>query len=486
MPPQLISSDESPESVSCDVLVIGASGSDDALLDDAGRQVDRALDGQLSKHLRAAGFKGRVGDVLIYPAHGLAGAESIAVAGIGTSPSVHAIRRAAGICARQVRERASIASTLQQATGGAGVSAAIEGFLLGSYSFTTYKSDPHPSKIQTIKLLGNPQEAELERASARAQATVLARDLTNEPASTLTPRVLAERAGALADVGGLEHKIYDEKELEDKGFGGILGVGRGSEEPPRLIELSYKPSGATGKVVLIGKGITFDSGGLSIKPAGSMETMKTDMAGSAAVLGAMSVLQRLNIKTEVIGLVAAAENLPSGTAVKPGDVLRHYGGKTTEVMNTDAEGRLVLADALAYASELSPDAILDVATLTGAMVVALGHKATGYFSNDEELSRQIESAAERAGERVWRMPLYDDYLKDLESEVADHKNSAGRWGGAIIAAMFLNDFVGKDIPWGHLDIAGPARAEKDYDEVPKGGSGVATRTLLSYLEEKGE
>jgi leucyl aminopeptidase len=244
------------------------------------------------------------------------------------------------------------------------------------------------------------------------------------------------------------------------------------------------PENPTGKVVLIGKGITFDSGGLSLKPANSMEQMKTDMAGAAAVMGTLSACKPLGIRSEVIGLIAAAENMPSATSIKPGDVLRHYGGKTSEVVNTDAEGRLVLADCLAYASEQEPDAMVDVATLTGGIKVALGAKATGLFSNDEGLAAEIAAASERAGERVWRMPLYDDYLRELDSEVADLKNTGGRWGSSILAALFLREFVGESLPWAHLDIAGAARSENAYDEIPKGGTGVGTRTLISFLQER--
>jgi leucyl aminopeptidase len=296
------------------------------------------------------------------------------------------------------------------------------------------------------------------------------------------PATLEARAREIADVNGLECTTKDENDLVAGGFGGIAGVGQGSAQPPRLIELHYAPEGATEKVVLIGKGITFDSGGLSLKSATSMEQMKTDMAGAAAVLGAISACKRLGIGEEAVALIAAAENMPSATSIRPGDVLRHYGGKTSEIVNTDAEGRLVLADALAYASEQRPAAIVDVATLTGAIKVALGAKSTGMFSNDDALAGELSAAAEDAGERVWRLPMYDDYRRELDSEVADLKNTGGRWGGSILAALFLREFVGKEIPWAHLDIAGAARAENAYDEVTKGGTGVGTRTLISFLQ----
>ena len=278
--------------------------------------------------------------------------------------------------------------------------------------------------------------------------------------------------------------MLDENDLAARRFGGLLGVGKGSDSPPRLIELHYVPASPSGKVTLIGKGITFDSGGLSMKSPDQMEDMKTDMSGAAAVIGAMSALRDLGVGVEVAGIVAAAENMVSGRAIKPGDVIRHYGGTTSEVLNTDAEGRLVLADALALASERKPEAIVDVATLTGSMVIALGLRAAGIFCDDDGLRNSLLSAAEAAGERFWWMPIYRDYREQLESEVADIKNVATKWGGAIFAANFLREFVDPAIPWAHLDIAGPARAEEDLYEVTKGGTGIATRTLMTWLESR--
>lgn len=485
MPPQVIPSEESADNVSCDALVIGAfSGDDGPSLAPSAASVDRALDGYLSGYLRDSGFKGKVGDVAVVPTLQRLPATTIAVAGLGRQDeaNAHTVRRASGVAARKLGERSVLASALHDTPGDDGVEASTEGFLLGSYNFTEYKSDPRPSKISRILLVGSASVDTIERGQARAQATALARDLTNEPPSILTPESLARRAREMADVAGLECTIFDEQALADKGFGGLLGVSRGSERPPRFIHLHHKPTSARGKVVLVGKGVTFDSGGLSLKDAKNMETMKTDMGGAAAVIGAMSALSRLNVDVEVLGLIAATENMPGGNAIKPGDVIRHYGGRTSEVLNTDAEGRLILADALAFACEQSPDAVVDAATLTGACMVALGRKAAGLFSNDEALRAELEEAATRAGERVWPLPLYDDYRSDLDSEVADIKNVGSRYGGAITAALFLRDFVRKGVPWAHLDIAGPARAESDYDEVTKGGSGVATRTLIAFLE----
>ncbi|MGI8791287.1 MAG: leucyl aminopeptidase, partial [Actinomycetota bacterium] len=444
-----MASTEAIESVSCDTLLIGATRvAGRVVLAPGSEPLDAALDGYLSQYLQEVSYKAGHGELVTFPSFGRIAAKSITVAGLGEDPDEDSVRGVAGSAAGSLGERSVVASTLQLATGAASsAGAAAEGFLLGSYRFTAFKSDPHPSKIQRLILLGGASEDTLSRGVARAEATMLARDLTNEPAGSLTPEALAERVRGIADATGLQATVLDAEALASQGFGGIVGVGQGSARPPCLILLRYTPTEPTTKITLIGKGITFDSGGLSIKPAASMEEMKTDMAGAGAVIGALSACTRLSVRAEVTGVIAAAENMVSSTSFRPGDVIRHYGGKTTEVTNTDAEGRLVLADALAYSSEQNPSAMVDVATLTGAIKVALGSKAVGLFSNDDTLASEIESAASTSGERVWRLPLYEDYLKELDSDVADHKNSGGRWGGSIIAAMFLTQFVGPGIPW---------------------------------------
>ena len=487
MPPQVLASEESVGDVSVDAVVVAAFKSSDGLMLSSDAQtLDDALGGELSEHLTHTAFKGKVAEVALVPTLGRVPARTIVVAGLGDKEEAgrNEVMRAAGSVGRRLTDRSTIASALhadisdQQAIAGAA-----EGFLLGSYKFTTYKSDPHPSKIERIAMLGGPADDLIERGVATAEATTLARDLTNEPADTIYPETLAERAREVADVGGLDFEVLDESQLAKRGFGGLITVGKGSAKPPRFIVMRYQPEGkARQTLAIVGKGITFDSGGLSIKPAGSMETMKTDMAGAAAVIGAMSAMSKLKPQIEVLGLVSAAENMVSGQSVKPGDVIKHYGGGTSEVLNTDAEGRLVLADALAYACEREVDAIVNVATLTGAIMVALGPKSAGLFSNDDALREEVADAAERAGERVWPMPLYDDYRSDIDSEIADIKNTSSRWGGAIKAALFLRNFVKKGVPWAHLDIAGPARNDSAYDEVPKGGSGVSTRTLIAWIE----
>jgi len=487
MAPQVTPSTAEPAGLACDAVVIGAfAGEGGATLGPAGAGLDQALEGGLAEHLSDTSFKAKVGDLTLVTTLGRLPAKSIAIAGLGSraTAGAAAVRRAAGLAGRRLADRSTIASTLHldvERDGKEVAAASVEGLLLGSYRFTGYKSDPRPSKIQEILLPGGGSEA-IARGAAFADATTLARDLTNEPSSTLTPSALAPRAQEVADVAGLECTIYDEERLGAEGFGGLLAVGRGSVQPPRLITLHHKPADAAGRVVLVGKGITFDSGGLSLKDPRGMETMKTDMGGAAAVLGAMSVLGRLNSRVEVVALVASSENMPGGNALRPGDVITHYGGKTTEVLNTDAEGRLVLADALALASEDPPDAIVDVATLTGSIHIALGNRIAGLFTNDDGLGDELASAGERAGEKVWRMPMTEEFKSELVSDVADQKNVGSRWGGSITAATFLAEFVGKDIPWAHLDIAGTARSESDYDDIPKGATGFGTRLLLEWIE----
>ncbi|HWC13570.1 MAG TPA: leucyl aminopeptidase [Actinomycetota bacterium] len=479
--PQLVSADEGPSSITCDALVVGAYADQGSFqLGRAARDVD--ADGELSSYLASSGYAGKLGEVAVVPAPDSVAAEAIAVVGLGNRDELRSdvLRRAAGAAVRKLAERSTLGVALHEDVP-AGAAAVAEGLLLGSYRFTAHKSDPKPSKIQRISVAGGDAAA-LERATVVSEATRLARDLVNEPASTLTPTVLADRARAAAEVSDVRCTTWGRDELASRGFGGLLGVSQGSAEEPRFIQLHYAPGGTTRKLALIGKGVTFDSGGLSLKDASNMETMKTDMGGAAAVIGAMSAIGKLKPDVEVIGFIPATENMPSGTAIKPGDVIRHYGGKTTEVLNTDAEGRLILADALSFACEQGPEAIVDVATLTGSIMVALGKKATGVFSNDDALAGEVIGASERAGERFWHMPLYDVYDKELESDVADLKNVGSRWGGAIIAALFLKSFVRESIPWAHLDVAGAARAESDYDEITKGGTGVAVRTLVEWVE----
>jgi leucyl aminopeptidase len=330
---------------------------------------------------------------------------------------------------------------------------------------------------------GKGVRAALDRGARVAAAVALARDLVNEPAGTLTPSRLAEVAAEVASGCGLALTVWDEAAIAREGLGGLAGVARGSDEPPRLICLEHTPDGATqrARIALVGKGITFDSGGLSIKTAEGMETMKTDMSGAAAVLATMSAIHALVPDVAVVAIVPASENMPGGRATKPGDVLRIRNGTTVEVLNTDAEGRLVLADALSLAVEAGVDAIVDLATLTGACKIALGPKIAGLMGNQDGWTEQVRAAAERAGESVWPLPLPDEYRRSIDSDVADVKNiGSDRWGGALTAGLFLREFVGS-VPWAHLDIAGPARSSEDDGYLRKGGTGWGVRTLLELL-----
>jgi leucyl aminopeptidase len=478
---EVVTTDEAFGKVECDALLVGCSPGDGSLsLNAAGTEVDDAFDGYLMDQLHAQGFKGKVGDFFLMPTFDRVTAYAVGVVGTGEPTKDRSnIRRAAAVAARKLSNQAVIATALHD--DDASGQASIEGLLLGNYRFGKYKqSSPKRSLERVIACGVNAQSA--ERARIHAEAASLARDLINEPADVLTPDAFARRAQAIADETGLECNIWDVDELEARGCGGILGVGKGSENAPKLIVLHYEPAGSTSKVALVGKGVTFDSGGLSLKPFQSMEEMKTDMAGGAAVIAAMSVLGKLGIKTQVTAYIPAVENMPSGSAIKPGDVITHYGGRTVEVVNTDAEGRLILADALAIACEEKPAAVIDVATLTGTIIVALGHKATGLFATDDALADDVLAASEAAGERMWRMPIYDDYKSNLDSMVADMKNSGTRYGGAINAAVFLKESVDPSVPWVHLDIAGTGRADSDRDEISRGGTGVATRTLLRWLQ----
>ncbi|HET7481971.1 MAG TPA: leucyl aminopeptidase [Actinomycetota bacterium] len=487
MPPQLIRTDERPIEVACDALVVPAFSANGSVeFDDGGRAVDEALDGYLTERASELDFAGHSGTTASVATMRRLPARAVVMVGMGPREKVRPsdVRTAAGTAARALSKAPVIATTLSSASSKADASRAVaEGFLLASYSFTKYKSDPKTSKIQQVQIIGGDETA-IERGSAVAEAVLLTRDLANEPADALPPEALARRAKEIGDVNGFSVNIWDEEDLETRGFGGLAAVGKGSNRPPRFIELRYEPPDPTGTVAIVGKGVTFDSGGLSLKDAKGMETMKGDMAGAASVIGAMSVLKRLGVTCAVYAYIPSAENLVSGHSLKPGDVVRHYSGKTTEVNNTDAEGRLILADALAYACEQEPDAVVDVATLTGGIMVALGLKSSGLFCDDDDLAAQLTDAAEAAGERIWRMPIYDDYKRDIDSEIADVKNSGTRWGSAIIGAVFLKQHIRDGIPWAHIDIASADWADSPYELGPKGPTGVITRTLISWLERR--
>ena len=435
------------------------------------------------------GFKGKAGEAREVP--GTATPRLVAL-GMGERSAVTAetLRRAAAALVRKAWRDSRAATTLMLAApSGLEVAetarAVAEGAVMASYRFTRYKSDPDACRLQSLAVVGADDRAAVEAGLAQgtrvAEAVAVARNVANEPAAAMTPRRLAEIATEIAEAQGLGISVLDEVAIVNEGLGGLAGVAQGSDEPARLIELVYDPPGAEGTLARVGKGITFDSGGLSIKTAEGMETMKTDKSGAAAVLGALSAVPALAPRVKVIGLIPTTENMSGGGALKPGDVLKIRNGKTVEVLNTDAEGRLVLADALSLAVEARADAIVDVATLTGACVVALGRRIGGLMGNSDSWMAQVRQAADRAGEPLWPLPLPEEYRKQIDSEVADLKNiSGGRYAGALTAGLFLKEFVG-DIPWAHLDIAGPARSEEEEGYLPKGATGFGVRTLLEVV-----
>lgn len=480
--PQVLAAEGAASERTTDVLVIFAfSEGGSATFDDAGDEIAGLFDGALT---RLPGFSGKLGEVALVPSLGRVAATNLAVVGLGDKADVTpgTLRRAAADAGRRLTDLREIVSVLHQAVDDPRApQATVEGFLLGSYRYTDFKSKPKNSKLQRIVMIGAPEES-LERGLAYAQATILARDLTNEPASSLVPTTFARRAREIADSNGLGYEVIEAEQLEERGFGGLIGVGKGSAEPPVLIKLHYKPEGATKKIALVGKGITFDTGGYSIKVPPTMELMKTDMGGGAAVLGAMSALASLKPDIEVTAYIPSAENMISGNSLKPGDVITLYSGKTVEVNNTDAEGRLVLADALKLACEEGAEAIVDIATLTAHIHIALGWRYSGLFCEHDSLRAALETAAVAAGEPVWSMPMPDLYLSELDSETADIKASGQRYGGASHAAVFLKQHVDDKIPWAHLDIAGTGRSDKPRGEVSRGGTGVGARLLLAWIE----
>ena len=492
-------STESPAGVAADVLVVPVFQGPEG-----GPGVRELRGADLLRAYADAGLKGKRGEHLLIPNVGIDGVKAGAVMLLGVGPrdeaGPDALRRSIGKVAPQLRRRARVATTLPQAGGRgfeASIQATVEGLLLGAYRFTTYKSGTTKEGVEkpvlrNVTLVGSSRwdaraaKEATTRADVVSDAVMWARDLVNTPAIDCTPDYLAKQARAMAKEHGLEVKIWTEAELKRGSFGGILGVGQGSVNPPRMIELRYRGGGARqAPIALSGKGISFDSGGLSIKPSDGMEWMKADMGGAASILATMQAIARLRPRANVIAAIPSAENLPSGSAIRPGDVLRHRNGKTSEVLNTDAEGRLVLADALAYLAEQKPSVIIDTATLTGACMVALGEELWGVMGNDRDLIRDILASGDRVGEYGWELPLWPAYRRLIDSEVADIKNIGKRYGGAITAAWFLAEFVG-DTPWAHLDIAGPAFAEKAGDYWPKGATGVPVRTLVDYVLTKAD
>ncbi|HUP74749.1 MAG TPA: leucyl aminopeptidase [Acidimicrobiales bacterium] len=436
--------------------------------------------------IEARGFEAKPGQVQVAMQQGKT---LVAVVGLGEIDKVDAtaVRKAGAAVARALKKYKTIATPLLEdlparIERNVAAQALAEGVVLGSYNFERYKSEgAKPSAIARVVVVveGRSVGAALQTGAQIAQGVNFARDLINEPGGTLTPAEMTKRAVAMARQVGLKVTVHDEAAIKRLKLGGLLGVNRGSTNPPRFVQLEYRPPGRPkGTLALVGKGITFDSGGLSIKTMQGMMTMKCDMSGGAAVFGAMSVLPMIKPACRVLAFVPMTDNMLGGDATRPGDVLRIRNGKTVEVLNTDAEGRLILADALSLASEAKPDAIVDLATLTGACMVALGQSIAGVMGNNEAFSAQVCTAADRVGERMWQLPLPADYRKQLDSPVADLKNIGGTYGGAMTAGLFLQEFVDATIPWVHLDIAGPAFLEAEDGEHPKGGTGFGVRTLV--------
>ncbi len=480
-----------PLQVRCDALLVGIpsdEGSRPALVS----ALDEALGGEPGRLMEDAGFKGQAGRHFLTPTFGAVGPRRVVFAGLGsTDGDADARRRSWAEAARAAvqagaREIGVAGSDLAEGA----VREALEGIALGAYRFTEYfgalrsREAERPSP-QFFVLANEDTRTSHDRiaseVSATSRAVFLARDLVSMPASDLNPESMATRGTDVAATHGLEATVLGVKDLERLGAGAILAVGKGSVVPPRLIHLVYRPDGeVTGPPIgLVGKCITFDTGGYSIKTGEGMLQMKTDMAGGAAVLGAMSALRDLGIRREVHGVICAAENMISGVAFRPGDVLTAMNGVTIEILSTDAEGRLVLADGLVYTARQGVSEMIDLATLTGAASVALGD-TTALFANDDRVAEGLLAAASDVGERTWRMPLVQEYTSRLKGDIADLKNTGGRSGGAIIAALFLEHFS-EGLPWAHLDIAGSARSDKNAGYIPKGATGTGVRTLLAYL-----
>jgi leucyl aminopeptidase len=465
----------------------------------ATEEVNKATDGMVGRVVAAGDFRGEhLEHLLLYVPGGLA-AERVLLSGLGKRQefSPHRLREAVAQALKTLRERRLASAVLVLPEGeefplalaDTADACALGGFL-GLYQFTELRTKEREKirEFSSLVLLTRQDPGKLAARVAEAEAisrgVALARDLVTLPGNLATPRALAERARDVALQAGLRYRAIHTDEAKELGMGAFLAVARGSDEPAVFVEMEYRPEGQeSAPIVLVGKGITFDSGGISIKPAENMEAMKDDMAGAAAVIGTMQVVAGLRLPLALVALIPCTENLPSGKAYKPGDVLRSLSGQTIEVISTDAEGRLVLADALSYAARFTPQAVIDLATLTGACVVALGNGVSGLMGNHDDLLARVQAAAEKSGEKVWPLPLWDIYFELLKSEVADVKNVGGRKAGAITGGLFLKQFVPQGVPWAHLDIAGSAWEEKDRPLVPKGASGVGVHLLTRLLQD---
>lgn len=493
---------QTPEQIDADTLVVFAwqteKGSDFLVSPDL-ESLDVQTGGLLLQTLLSEKFSAGTGKTFVYYTQGKIPSGKIIVAGMGKQHAITAasVLMSAASVSRRLKDGKTIRAAVVLADAFSRVlgeelflQTIVEGLLLGAYEFTRHKTvdlESIHAVSECVLLLRKKITPVLETAKNQgeqiAEGVMFTRNLVNESPSTTTPSYLGNVAEEIAKT--CEHitaEVFGKDELKTMGMGGILAIARGSEQEPKFIKLEYHGGGKK-TIALIGKGITFDTGGLSLKPANSMETMKMDMAGAATVLGIFSVLSQLHPAINVVGLISATENMPGPNAVKPGDIVKAKSGKTIEILNTDAEGRVVLADALSYAvSEVRPDVMIDLATLTGACIVALGEEICGMFANDQTLAGALLNAATHTGESMWQLPLVDEYRDQIKSKIADIKNiGAGKWGGALTAALFLQEFTSSEIPWAHMDIAGPAFAEKDSAVSPYGGTGYGVRLLLRYL-----
>lgn len=469
-------------------------------------EVDARMGGELARVLGRGDFKGKRDESLaLFPRAGEIGAERVLLVGLGKEgdATAESVRRALGTSVRQAERLGAVAIALsldvldrvsERVGAEAAGQAAAEGAVLAAWEYREFKTtrpeDAPRTTVSSLTLLArSADEAEAFESGARygevvARGENLARELAATPGNVATPSYLAATAERIGREHGMTVTVLDREAMRREGMNALLAVAQGSDEEPRFIVLEYRGGeGGEGPLVLVGKGVTFDTGGISIKPAAGMEDMKFDMSGAAAVLGAMQAIAELRLPVHVVALIPSTENMPSGRSIKPGDVIRSHAGKTIEVVNTDAEGRLILADALSYAQRYEPRAIVDAATLTGACVIALGHDAIGLMGNDESLIEEVRAAGERAGERCWPLPLWDEYRKQLDSEYADLKNTGGRPAGTITAGWFLKEFVG-DVPWAHLDIAGTAYSDNPRPYHRKGSTGVPTRLFIDWVRAR--
>jgi leucyl aminopeptidase len=498
--PSLSLTTSAAPSLKVDALVVGVAKGPKGLVIAPGAQaVAEALGAPLGSTLAGLGATGKAEEVTRLATLGALGPKVVVAVGLGRAPAkdvaydLEALRRAAGAAARALAGTGKAAFSLVDPADAdpEALRAVAEGALLGAYVFTRYRSEdadlrPPLREVQLVvdKAVGRDRAVKnaVRRAEVVAAAVSLARDLVNTPPSDLHPADLAAVARQEAERVGVQVEVLEGRALVRGGYGGIIGVGQGSANPPRLVHLSYRGGGR--KVALVGKGITFDSGGLSLKPATAMEEMKSDMGGAAAVIAAVTAVAELGLAVDVEAWVPMAENMPSGTAIRPSDVLTMRGGTTVEVNNTDAEGRLILADAMVRACEDEPEVLLDVATLTGAQLVALGARTAGVMGNDDALREAVVDAAGRAGEAMWPMPLPADLRKGLDSEVADLVNTGPREGGMLTAGLFLQEFVAEGVRWAHLDVAGPAyNSGEAYGYTGHGGTGAAVRTFVQLIED---